>query len=165
MMKIKATIDLGDFGARHDEGVDSAIARELVAELVSRIEPKVQERLEKFVIKSAEKIISAKVEYLINTVLEKPITIPIGWQKTEEYESILDMAETRLSRLYEGKLNINGSCTKDPLLANIEKHMENLIAQMKRDLDNKANKLVQIAVRNNKTISSLEKLLSEKAKA
>ena len=100
---------------------------------------------------------------LINTVLEKPIEITTGWNKTEKYDSIFDMVETKLTALYEKKIGSVQSCEKDPLLARVENHIDQKVKTLLTDVDKiitkHAEKHATKAVKENQIIQALSDIV------
>lgn len=130
-----------------EEDLDQAIQNRIINNVAKSIEEKFLDSSKSNIAKAADKLITAKTEQLIYSVLEKPVTISNGWNSSEEYDSIYDMVEKRLTKLYEGKLNSNGKCDKDPLLQKIESYTE-------RFVDNKVSNIEALINRHAKEIAS-----------
>lgn len=150
-----------------EEGGDlnTEIKQALIYQLSQKIEREFLKDSGKQIALAANKLITAKTELIINTVLEKPVIISDGWHKSTKYNSLYEMIEQKMTRLYEGKLNVNGTCTKDPLLANLEKYIDNQVSNSlhkTQALLNKQGKLMAIkAVEENGLVKSLKVLLEK----
>ena len=96
---------------------------------------------------------------MINSVLEKPITINNGWKDTREYESIFEMVEEIMTDLYTGKIKSHGECKEDPLLSNIKnyvtKQTETMLTKVQKTVESKAKEESLKAVNNNELVKAL----------
>jgi len=163
-MKITSEVEIDWI---NEEGsVDEIVEGRIFKALITRIEGEVVKKIAEKVAASADKLITAKTEMLINTTLEQPCVISKGWNKKEEYESIYDMVEKKMSALYEGKLGASGECKKDPLLANIETTVKNQVSTLLKSVENIINKSATNAakkeVREHELFKTLEKVVTIK---
>ena len=149
-----------------DGNVDDEIKHKLIQGLSEKIELKFLKDAGSLVAQSASKLITAKTEMLINSVLEQPVTISDGWgRNNQEYDSIMDMVEKKMTNLYQGKLNVNGQCTKDPLLANIDKSVESqvksMLAVVARKIEEHSKRAAIKAVEENSLIKSIKQVIEK----
>ena len=160
-MKIQAEIEIDWLD--EDQGLDEVVESRLLKHLAQEIENKFADKVGEKIAAAADRLITAKTEMIINTVLEKPITITKGWNDKVEYCSIFDMVEQRMTALYEGKLDTSGKCKKDPLLENIEKHVKSstdkLLNEVKIIIEKKAKSVAAEEVKNHELFSALEKVV------
>jgi hypothetical protein len=163
-MKITAEIEID--WIHEDEGLDEKVERRLLDALVNKIEGDFLKEAGKSVAQAANRLITAKTELLINSVLEKPVTVSNGWNDKREYDSIYAMVEQRMTELYEGKLNVNGQCKKDPLLANIEGFVKSstdkLLKDVERIVEKHAKEAAAKEVKEHELFKTLEKVVSIK---
>ena len=156
-MKFKIEIDLDWID--EDIGIDDQIRNEIVDKLVGSIEEKFSSEISNKLAKKAETIVNAKTEFLINSVLEKPITINNGWKDTREYESIFEMVEEIMTDLYTGKIKSHGECKEDPLLSNIKnyvtKQTKKMLTKVQKTVESKAKEESLKAVNNNELVKAL----------
>ena len=162
-MKFNITVDIDWID---DEGnIDDEIKYRLIQGLSEKIEQKFLKDAGSLVAQSASKLITAKTEMLINSVLEKPVTISDGWRNNQKYDSIMDMVEQKMTNLYQGKLNVKGQCTKDPLLANIDKSVESQVNSMlhsvTRQIEQHSKVAAINAVNENSLIKSIKKVMEK----
>lgn len=133
-MKFNIVIDIRWIDEESGD-LDQAIQDKLIDGLSRKIETQFMAEGGKKVSEAANKLITAKTELLIHTILERPVEISDGWNSKKEYESIYDMVEQRMSALYKGKFGGSGKCEKDPLLANIEKYVESHVNSKVRNVE------------------------------
>ena len=163
-MKLNITIDIDWID---EEGnLDDEVKQRIINSLSQKIQSEFLMDSGKRIAESANKLITAKTELLINTVLEKPVTISDGWgRNNKEYDSIMDMVEQRMTTLYQGKINANGQCTKDPLLANIEKSVESqvksMLASVSRQIERHSKESAINAVNESSLIKSIKQVINE----
>ena len=134
-MKFNVTVEVP--WVDEDESLDEAFEAKLFDALLKSMNDKLTEKLSEKAAEHANALVKAKTELLINTVLESPITITEGWNNKTVYESIFDMVEKKMTALYEGKLNLSGQCTKDPLLGNIENFVKQEVTRLTNLLEKK----------------------------
>jgi len=160
-MKIQAEIDIDWLD--EEEGLDDVVESRLYKQLATVIEKKFAANVGERIAAAADRLVTAKTEMIINTALEQPITITKGWNEKTEYDSIFDMVEKRMTALYEGKLDTSGKCEKDPLLANIEKHVKSSTDKLLKDvtviIERQAKKVAAEEVKNHELFSALEKVV------
>lgn len=160
-MKIQAEIEID--WLNEGEGLDEAVEDRLYKHLVLEIEKKFADKVGERIAAAADRLITAKTEMIINTVLEQPIIITRGWNGKVEYDSILDMVEKRMTALYEGKLDTRGKCEKDPLLANIEKHVKSSTDKLLKDviktIESKAKSVAAEEIKSHELFSAIEKVV------
>ena len=146
-----------------DESIDSVMQQKILNNLTAQITSKFSEGVGNKIAESAERLVTAKTELIINTVLEQPITITKGWNDKTEYQSIYDMVEQRMSGLYEGRLGNGTKCEKDPLLGRIENYVDQKVTKLLKDVDNVLQKHADVAatkaVKENNLIKSLDKIV------
>ena len=148
-MKINAEIEIDWLS--EDENIDEVIKEQILKQLAKKIEDKFTDEITKEIANTAKNFIQAETELIINSTLEKPITITEGWNNKTEYSSIHEMIENKMTELYKGKINSNGSCKEDPLLANLKKYIDTSVnkllndveAVMRRHADNAAKNAVK----------------------
>lgn len=109
----------------------------------------------------ASKLINRKVEEILNNFLNKPITVSNGYKK-EDYKSVIDMVETKMTSLYESKFLQTGSCNgQDPLLIKIDNNIKNrvndMISNFNSKLESEAKKSAEKAVKESSLYQVLEK--------
>ena len=158
-MKFNVEVDI-DY-INEDGSLDEEVKHQIILGLSRKLENEFTGEAGKKISLAAEKLITAKTELLIHTLLEKPVTISNGWNSKKEYDSIYDMVEQKMTALYHGKLDNGGNCEKDPLLGRIEKYVENHVNTKIRTIESKID---QYAKRHAKTTlkeSSLAKTLRE----
>lgn len=132
-MKFNVEIDID--WVDEESNIDDEIRNRIVADLSKQVISKFSDGVSKQISIDAERLVRAKTELIINTVLEKPITISEGWNNKTEYDSIYDMIEKRMSKLYEDKLMTTGKCVADPLLKNIEKYVDSITKKLLFDVE------------------------------
>lgn len=163
--KMKFNVEVDIDWIDEEEGLDQVIKDHILNSLTKSIEDRFTENAGEMIAKNAERLIQAKTEMIINTTLEKPLTINEGWSRKEEYTSIHDMIEQKMIALYEGKLNLHGTCKKDPLLANLETHVGNEISKLLRAVENKikinSKEIADKALQENALIGALEKVIGD----
>ena len=164
-MQITATIDLD--WVDPETGIDEEVERKLLSALTKRLEDEFIKDAGKAVAQAAQKLITAKTELLINSVLEKPVTISNGWNDKQEYDSIYDMVEQKMTALYEGKLGNKNKCEKDPLLSNIESFVKSSVDKLLNDVEVIIKKSASAAaskeVREHELFKTLEKVVTIKS--
>ena len=158
---MKFNVDIEIDWVNEDDSIDEKIIRQIVSKVSSQIEEKFIDHAKSNIARSADKLITAKTEQLIYSVLEKPVVISDGWNSKKEYESIYDMVEQRMTNLYEGKLGSNGKCEKDPLLVSIEKYVDTHMSNMLRNIQNTIERQSKISAQEVLKESSLIKALKE----
>lgn len=138
---------------------------QLLASLVEKITEEAKAGIVDRVIASAEKVIGEKTELLINTVLEGPLVISTGWNKEERYDSIFDMIEERFTDLYKGKLDVSGTCKKDPLLATLDAHIKTqataVLQSVERAIASHAAKQTKKEIEEHELIKALGVVIGE----
>lgn len=123
---MKITTEIEITWLDNEGNLDRAVEQQLLTALTNTIQNDFLKHAGAKLAARAEKIIMAKTEFLIDSILEQPVVISDGWQKKEEYPSILDMVEQKMTALYEGKLQSKGgTCEKDPVLIKIENVVQN----------------------------------------
>jgi len=136
-----------------ERNLDEAIQEEIIGKLTKNIQNEFAAKISKQIALSAENLVRAKTELIINSTLEKPITITEGWNKSTEYPSVYEMVEQRMTKLYEGRLGGNNTCEKDPLLGNIEnyvdKQVKTLLIDVQRRMEVCASNAAKKAVDEN----------------
>ncbi|MFV9616129.1 MAG: hypothetical protein ACNYZG_09240 [Gammaproteobacteria bacterium] len=162
-MKFSVEVDI-DWINDEDGSLDEQVKHQLIKGLAFKLEKQVLAESSKQMSLAAQKLVSAKTELLINSVLEQPVVISDGFRK-QEYASIMDMVETKMVNLYTGKLNVNGQCTKDPLLANIDasvkSQVEAMLNKVKREVSDYSIKSAKKAVEENATVQAVKKLMTK----
>jgi len=165
---MKFTVEVDIDWIDEEGSIDEEIQRQLISGAAKIIEKKFTDVAASNIAKAADKLITAKTEQLIYSVLEKPVTISTGWNSKEEYDSIYDMVEQRMTNLYDKKIGSSGKCEKDPLLANIEKYVDNHVSSkldnITRIIERHASNQVKDAINKNKLIDSLRTFLPESRK-
>lgn len=132
----------------HEEkGIDEEIQTRIINALTRRIEDDFTKSAGEKLAKTAESLIKAKTELLINTVMEKPVVVSKGWNEKEEYESVFKMVEEKITTLYEGKYKSSNTCKKDPLLSNIENYVNKTVNRMLQDLEKKIITTAEISAK------------------
>ena len=166
-MKINVEIEIDWIGEGHQ--LDEQVETRLINSLADKIEKDFLEDAGEKIAQAANKLITAKTELLINTVLEQPVKISDGWQHKAEYDSIYDMVESKMTALYQGKLDNSGKCTKDPLLANIEKyvesHINNKLNSVNRLIDTHAKTHAKTVLKESSLIKALQAIIPDAEKA
>ena len=163
-MKLNITIDIDWID---EEGnLDDEVKQRIINRLSQKIESDFLKDSAKRIAESANKLITAKTEMLINSVLEEPVTISDGWgRNNEKYDSIMDMVEQKMTNLYQGKLSVNGQCTKDPLLASIDKSVESQVTSMlhsvTRQIEQHSKASAMRAVEENSLIKSIKQAIEK----
>ena len=159
-MKFNVEIETDWIG--EDGKIDDEIEDRIIHSLSAKIEKDFLDMAGKKVAEQANKLINAKVDMLINTILEKPVTVSNGWNDKREYNSIIDMIEERMTSLYEGKLQSGKTCTKDPLLSNIEKYVDNSVSAKLKIVERTIQKTADVsatkAVEESKLVQAVLKL-------
>jgi len=144
--------------------LDDEVKHQIISGLSKKLEQEFSGEAGRKMSLAAEKLLTAKTEYLINAVLEKPVVIKEAFGRSEEFDSIMDMVEQKMTNLYMGKLNINGQCTKDPLLANIDESVKRQVSALLQDVTRKVETHSKIsaqkAVKENALVQSLQKVLN-----
>lgn len=150
-----------------DENLDSEIQKKIISGLVCKIEKEFSMETSKKIAQRAERLITAKTELLINTVLERSVVVSNGWNDTRTYDSIYDMIEIRMAGLYDGKLNNIGKCEKDPLLKNIEKYVDLHIGALLSEVDKKIRLYAETyavnAVHDSELLKAFNLLIKDKS--
>ena len=163
-MKFNVEIELDGLDA--ESGLDDEIKAGVIYEITRQISDKFMSDTASSIAKAADSLIRAKTEMLINSVLEKPVTISNGWNDKTEYSSILDMVEKRMTALYEGKIIASKTCTKDPLLGQVEAYADKKVKAMLVDVEKIVIKHADIsareALKNNKLIEALGSVVNIK---
>ena len=118
-----------------ENNLDGEIQDRIISSLTDRIGAEFEKGISSDMAKAAHALVKAKTELLINTVMEKPVVISDGWQSKKEYDSIFDMVESRMTALYEGKLDATGKCEKDPLLASIQNYTDQAVKKLLMDVE------------------------------
>ncbi len=157
-MEITAKINIDWIS--EDDVLDEAVERKLLDSLSRAIQNEFMKEAGKKIAESANNLITAKTELLINTVLEQPVMISTGWQNKEEYDSIYDMVEKKMTALYQGKLDVSGQCQKDPLLSNIEEYVKSSVNKLLTDVENIIRKRAAEAAKTEVKEHELIKALS-----
>ena len=143
-----------------ETNLDDEIKAGVINEMTKQMTEKFMSDAGTSIAQTADALIRAKTEMLINSVLEKPVTISNGWNDNTEYDSILDMVEKRMTALYEGKIVGSKTCTKDPLLGQIELYADNkvkaLLVDVERIIIKHSDNAAKEAVKNNKLIEALD---------
>jgi len=162
-MKINAEIEVDWI---EDGNIDDVVEDRLFRALSAKIEQSFVDKAGKRIAEAAHRLITAKTELLINTVLEQPVDISDAWNHKEKYDSVYDMVEKKMTALYEGKLNISGQCEKDPLMANIEGYVksttEKLLKDVQRTIEVNVNKQVKREVSESELFKTLERVVKIK---
>ena len=164
-MKFNITIDSDVFDEYND--FDSELKHQIEQKIQDRILADFNNEAGKQIAIKAERLITAKTELLINTLLERPITITQGWNKEDKYDSIYDMVEQQMTSLYDDKIGKSkGTCTEDPLLSNIKNYVEQSINEslrkVERKIENYANIAAHDALKNSKLLKSINAVLEAK---
>lgn len=164
-MKLNIEIDLDWID---EEGsIDEEIEHRLIKSLSDKLEHNFIKDASTKVALAADKLITAKTELLINTILEKPVKVSNGWNDNREYGSIYEMVESRMSAMYGEKLDNNGKCTKDPLLSQIESYVDGEITRHTEKMTDKARVIAEReakkAIKENKTVQAIESLIVSKS--
>ncbi|PUB87030.1 MAG: hypothetical protein DBP02_01950 [gamma proteobacterium symbiont of Ctena orbiculata] len=156
-MKLTAEVEIDWID--EDGDINEEVSRKLTQTLANSILEKFSDEQAMLIAQRAKKLIEAKTEMVINTLLEQPITITHGWNKKTEYDSIMDMVEQEMTALYQGKLNSNGQCKEDPLLANIKSYVKTETDSMLKVIDKKLKDHAHIeakkAVNSNELIKAI----------
>jgi len=114
-----------------EESLDAVFQERIEKAIVKRVTEQLSEELIKKVSERADKLVTAKTEMLIDTILEQPITITKGWNDKTEYASTFDMVESRMSKLYGERMDASsGKCSIDPYLQKLERYVDNNIKEM-----------------------------------
>ena len=146
-MKFDITIDSEDFDEYND--FDTEFKEKIERGIQKRILDEFNKEAGKQIALKAERLITAKTELLINTLLERPITISQGWNKEDKYDSIYDMVEQQMTNLYDDKFDkAKGTCTKDPLLSKIENYVSQTMDVLLRKVERKIKAYADIAARD-----------------
>ena len=146
-MRFNITIDSEDFDEYNS--FDSEFKEKIERGIQEHILTDFNKEAGKQIAIKAERLITAKTELLINTLLERPITISQGWNKEDKYDSIYDMVEEQMTSLYDDKFDkAKGSCTKDPLLSNIENYVQQAMEELLRKVERKIKAYADIAARD-----------------
>ena len=157
-MKMSVEIELDYID---EEGsLDEEILVRIQQAVTSRLTNDLSGELTKKIAERADSLVTAKVEMLINSILEKPITVSQGWNNVTEYESTFDMVETRMSKLYGERMDVSsGKCTKDSYLATVENYIENrtkeMLSQVEKAIKLHSDKAAKKAVNNNELIKAI----------
>ena len=163
-MKFSVEIELD--WINEESTLDSEIQDRIIRKLTEQIGAKFVDNSGKAIAQKADRLITAKTELLINTILEKPVTVSSGWNDKREYDSIYDMVESRMTGLYSGKLNNSGKCEKDPLLSRIEgyvdSHMEMLERQIEKKIKSHAEEYSQRSLNNSELMKAFKLTIGEK---
>lgn len=155
-MKLNVEVEMGwiDGDADHafQEQLERAVVEKVTEQLAVEVTKKVADR--------ADKMVTAKTELLINTILEQPITVTKGWQDTTEYDSTFDMVEIRMSQLYGERMDVSsGKCSKDPYLQKVEQYVDSHIKEMLTKVENKlkehSKKAAQEAINNHELMKAI----------
>ena len=155
-MKIDVQVDLGyidgDVGKVFEERLERALTDKVADSLSVELVQKISDR--------ADKLVSAKVELLINTILEQPITVSRGWSDKTEYLSTYDMVETRMSQLYGERMDTSaGKCKKDPYLEKIESYIESqvkeMLAKVEKSIKIHGKKVAQDSINSHELIQAI----------
>lgn len=163
-MKFSVEVDIDWIG--EDGDLDDAISARIINGLSDQIISKFSSEAGKSMAQTAENLVKAKTEMLINTMLEKPVTISNGWNGKKEYDSIYDMIEEKMSALYEVRIGNGKTCEKDPILASLESHIkrscDTLLADVEKKVSARGNVLAREAVKENEFIKRLEHVVKVK---
>jgi len=122
-MKINVELDVNWID--EDSNLDETIQNRIVSMVSERIKNEFLKETGKEIADRATKIIEAKVDALIDGLLEQPITITEGWNKTTKYDSIYDMVEDQMTALYNAKFKQEKGCTEDPIVKRIKDFVSN----------------------------------------
>ncbi|MEW8193667.1 MAG: hypothetical protein AB2793_08135 [Candidatus Thiodiazotropha sp.] len=156
-MKLTAEVEIDWIG--EDGDIDEEINHRLINVLADSILEKFSGESAKHIAQRAQKLVEAKTEMVINSLLEKPITISQGWNSHTDYDSIMDMVEQEMTALYEGKLNSKGKCKEDPLLSNIKNYVksetESMLNEIEKKVKTNAHLEAQSAINNNELIKAI----------
>jgi hypothetical protein len=148
----------GEFAARLENSVVEKVSQQLSGELATNIANK------------ANSLVTAKVELLINTILEQPITVTKGWNDVTKYASTFDMVETRMSQLYGERLDVNsGKCMKDPYLSVLEKyiddHIKKLMTAVEKQIKEEGAKIARKSLNDHELMQAIGATVQLKRKA
>jgi len=146
-----------------EEGnLDAVVNDQLIDGLARQIELKFAKNISDEISNTAKKYIQAKTELVINSVLEKPITINESWNNKKEYESIFSMIEEKMTELYKDKIGSKGSCKEDPLLTNLKKYIDTSVTKMIRDMEklikSKADNIAKQTLKESDLYKAIERL-------
>ena len=157
MSKVTLTLDIDWID--EDGGLDEMIEAKVIDALIDKLQKDFLAASGNAIADRADSYIKAKTELLINSVLEQPITVTAGWNEKTEYSSIWDMVETRMTKLYEGKLGDSGKCEKDPLLSKINATVDNtvntLMGKVEKLVMSESQKAARKQVASNALIKAL----------
>jgi len=161
-MKFKIEVELNWID--EDYNLDESVKNLLINNLTAKVEKALTENISEKIAKRAESIVNAKTENLINTMLERPITINKGWNNIIEYESIYEMVEEQMSKLYDSKVKQKGNvCENDPFLSKVENYtkqqVEKLIVVLDKKIQLHSSAEAKKALQDSKLINALEDLL------
>lgn len=131
-MKFDVTIEIDRIGEY--SSLDETFSSRLQDAVIKKVTESLSVELTKKIAERADKLVTAKVELLINAILEQPITVTRGWFDKTEYASTFDMVEARMSQLYDERMDVSsGKCSKDPYLAEVERYVD---SEVKANLQN-----------------------------
>lgn len=163
---MKFTVEIDIDWVDEESNLDEEVKRRLVDKVAKQVEEKFTDTVKSNIAKAADKLVTAKTEQLIYSILEKPVTVSNGWNSTIEYDSIYDMVEKRMTAMYDKKFADNGKCEKDPLLANIEKYVEQHVGSKLRGIEtiinNHAKTHAANTLKQSNLAATLKAILPEK---
>ena len=149
-----------------ENNLDDQVKQSLINGLARKIEDQVSKNVGIEIANTAENLVRAKTELIINSVLEKPITINKGWHKDETYDSIFDMVEQQMTELYEGKIISKGTCKEDPLLSNVKKYVDTAVNKLLKDvqiiIERKAAENAKAAVKESELMKAISSVVTIK---
>ena len=154
--------DNGEIKEKYEDRLVDAMARQL--------EENYLHEAGEILARKAEALIRAKTEMLVASVMEAPLVIREPFRQDETYPSIYDYIEKQMIALYSGKFSSkNGTCTKDPIVSQIENHVAEKVRAMLSKIESlvkvEASRAAEKSINENKLIQALGVVVDQKGGA
>ena len=163
---MKFNIEIEIDWINEDYELDVEIIEQIKNSITQEILKEVKIDISKQIAIDAKALIKAKTENLINTMLEKPITISESWNVNKTYDSIYDMVEEEMSKLYITKTAKKGTvCEQDPYLEKVKNYINSesklLLDKIEKKMISTAKIEAKNAVENNNYVKAITNVINK----